>query len=81
LLDSDDFKISAPKCPTHYFPRGNGDVLEIVVLKDIKLSNVMVFDILHLDNLPIVFHILDHVITTTLSEPFEKIKNRNGFKA
>jgi hypothetical protein len=53
LFDASDFKISAPQCPTHYSPVGNGDVLDIVVHKDIRLSNV-VSDILNSDHLPII---------------------------
>jgi hypothetical protein len=35
-------------------PTGNGDVLDIVVDKNVRLSEVSVSDILALDNLPIV---------------------------
>jgi hypothetical protein len=31
LFDVNEFKISAPQCPSHYSPTGNGDVLDIVV--------------------------------------------------
>jgi hypothetical protein len=31
LFDVNQFEISAPQCPTHYSPSGNGDVLDIVV--------------------------------------------------
>jgi hypothetical protein len=31
LFDVHKFEISAPQCPTHYSPEGNGDVLDIVV--------------------------------------------------
>jgi hypothetical protein len=55
-FDLDDFEISAPQCPTHYSPAGNGDVLDIVVHRNIRLSNVIVSDILDSDCLPIVFH-------------------------
>jgi hypothetical protein len=39
LLDMNDFEISAPQCPTH---AGNGDVLDIVVHKNIRVSDVIV---------------------------------------
>jgi hypothetical protein len=42
LFDTSDFKISAPQCQTHYSPVGNGDVLDIVVHKNIRLSDVIV---------------------------------------
>jgi hypothetical protein len=38
LFGASDFKISAPQCPIHYSPSGNGDVLDIVVCKNIRLS-------------------------------------------
>jgi hypothetical protein len=71
-FDASDFEISAPQCPTHYSPVGNGDVLGIVVHKNIRLSNVLVSDILDSDHLPIIFHILDHARTKHVSAPFEK---------
>jgi hypothetical protein len=66
LFDLDDFEISAPQCPMHYSPAGNGDVLDIVVHKNIRHSDVIDSDILDSDHLPILFHILDHVRTTKL---------------
>jgi hypothetical protein len=67
LFDLNDIEISAPQCPTHYSPAGNGDMLDIVVHQNIGVSDVIV-----LDYLPIIFHILDHVKITNLSEPIEK---------
>jgi hypothetical protein len=67
-----EFKISASQCPSHYCPAGNGDVFNIVVHQNIRLSGVIVSDILDSDLLPVVFHILDHVKTKNLSEPVEK---------
>jgi exonuclease III len=67
------FEISAPQCPTRYSSGGNGDVLDIVVHSNIRLSNVIVSDILDSDHLPIIFHILDHVRTHNLSAPAEKL--------
>jgi hypothetical protein len=72
LFDLKEFKISAPQCPTHYFPAGNVDVLDIVVHQNIRVSDVTVSDILDSDHLPIVFHIRDHVKIRNLSEPVEK---------
>jgi hypothetical protein len=46
LFDVGDFEISAPQCPTNYSPVGNGDVLDIVVHKNMRLSNVIISDIL-----------------------------------
>jgi hypothetical protein len=78
LFDLDDFEISAPQCPTHYSPAGN--VLDIVVHRNIGLSNVIVSDILDSDHLPIVFHILDHVRMSKLSERTKKITNWERFQ-
>jgi hypothetical protein len=80
-FDLDEFEISAPQCPTHYSPAGNGDVLDIVVHRNSRLSNVIVSDNLDSDHLPIVFHILDHVRTTKLSEPTEKFRKWERFQS
>jgi hypothetical protein len=40
------FEVSAPQCPTHYSPEGNGDVLDIVVHKTVRLAEVAVSDTL-----------------------------------
>jgi hypothetical protein len=58
---------------------GNGDVLDIVVHKNIRLSNVS--DSLDSDHLPIIFHILDHVRTKNISAPFEKITDWEWFQS
>jgi hypothetical protein len=46
LFDSSEFQISAPQCPTHYFPAGNGDVLDIDVHQNVRLSEVIVAEVL-----------------------------------
>jgi hypothetical protein len=60
LFDANQFEISAPQCPIHYSPAGNGDVLDIVVHQNIRVSDVEVSDILDSDHLPIVFHMMDN---------------------
>jgi hypothetical protein len=72
LFDANEFEISAPQCPTHYSPAGNGDVLDIVVQQNVTVSDVIVSDILDSDHTPIILHILDHVKIRNLSEPIEK---------
>jgi hypothetical protein len=81
LFDVNEFEISAPQYPTHYSPAGNGDVLDIVVHQNIRLSYVTVSDILDSDHLPIVFHILDHVKTRNPSEPVEKFTDWERFQS
>jgi hypothetical protein len=43
-------------------------------------TKISASDILHPDHLPIVFHILDHVRTTELSEPLEKFTDWERFQ-
>jgi hypothetical protein len=38
LFDLSGFEISAPQCSTQYSPAGNGDVLDIVVHQNIRVS-------------------------------------------
>jgi hypothetical protein len=37
LVHLNEFEFSAPQCPTHYTPTGNGDVRVIVVHKNVLL--------------------------------------------
>jgi hypothetical protein len=60
---------------------GNGDVLNIVVHKNIRLSNVMVSETLDSDHLPIIFHILDHVRTKNVSAPLDKFTDWERFQS
>jgi hypothetical protein len=81
LFDVNQFESSAPQCSTHYSPSGNGDVLDIVAQQNIRVSDVIVSDILDSDHLPVIFHILDHVKIRNLSDPIEKFTDWVGFKA
>jgi hypothetical protein len=81
LFDMNDFKISATQYPTHYSHEGNGDVLDIVVHKNIKVSDVIVSDILYSDHIQIVFHILDHVKIRNFSEPIKKFTDWDRFQS
>jgi hypothetical protein len=81
LFDVSEFEISAPQRPTHYFSVGNGDVLDVVVHKNIRISNVTVSDILDSDHPPIIFHILDHVTTQNVSAPLEKFTEWERFQS
>jgi hypothetical protein len=54
LFNVSDLEISASQCPTHYSPAGNDDVLDIVVHQNIRLSEVIVSDVLDAGHLPIV---------------------------
>jgi hypothetical protein len=56
-------------------------MLDIVLHKNIKVSDVIVSNILDSDHLPIVFHILDHVKIRNLSEPIEKFTDWDRFQS
>jgi len=71
LQDNRDFQISAPQCPIHYTPSGNGDVLDIVLHRNVRISEVTVLDILDSDHLSILFHMLYHVSIRDISAPVE----------
>jgi hypothetical protein len=81
LYDASDFEISAPQCPTHYSPVGNGDVLDIVVHKNIRLSNVIISDILDSDHLPLIFHILERFQSLTSNLISPRIEINSGAEA
>jgi hypothetical protein len=79
LFDLSKFEISAPRCLTHS-PAGNGDMLGIVVHQNIRVSDVIVCDILDSDHLPVI-HILDHVKIRNLSVPIEKFTDWDQFQS
>jgi hypothetical protein len=81
LFDVNQFGISAPQCPTHYSPSENGDLLDIVVHHNIRVSDVTVSDILDSNHLPIMFHILNHVKIRNLSDPIEKFTDWDQFQS
>jgi hypothetical protein len=81
LFDLNLFEISAPQWPTHYSPVGNGDVLNVVVHQNIRVSDITVSDILDSYHLPIAFHILDHVKIRNLSDPIEKFTDWEWFQS
>jgi hypothetical protein len=81
LFDVSQFEISAPQCPTHYSPAGIGDMLDIVVRQNIRVSDIIVCDILHADQQPILFHILEHLKIRNLSEPIEKFTDWDRFQS
>jgi hypothetical protein len=81
MFDINEFEISAPQCPTHYSPAGNGDLLDIVVHQNVRLSEGIVSEVLNSDHLPIPFHILYHVTTINFSDPIEKFTDRELFQS
>jgi hypothetical protein len=76
-----ELEISAPQCPTHYSPAGNGDVLDIVVHQNNRVSGTTVSDILDSDHLQIIFHTLDHVKIRNLQKPIEKFTDWDRFQS
>jgi hypothetical protein len=75
LLHKNWFVISAPQCPTHYSPAGNGDMLYIFVHKNVRLAGAIISDILGSEHLPIVFHLLGQIKTRNFSDPVDKFTN------
>jgi hypothetical protein len=82
LFHKNKFEISAPKCPAHYSPAGNGDILDIVVQQNAstRLSSVTVSNIVDSDHLPRLFHIR-HVKIRNLSDPIEKYTDWKRFQS
>ena len=80
-LFDNDFEISAPQSPTHYSPAGNGDVLDIVVHQNVRLSEITVSDTLDSDHLPIIFHVLEHVRTRETLAQVEKLTDWDRFQS
>jgi hypothetical protein len=76
-----EFEISAPQYSTRSFPVGNGDVLDIVVHKNIWLSEVIVSDNMDSDKLPVVFHLLNHVRAENLWDSVGKFKYWERFQS
>jgi hypothetical protein len=80
FYDVNQIEISAPQRATHYSLAGNGDML-FIVHQNIRMSHVIVTDILDSDHLPILFHILAHVKIRNLSEPIEKFTDWDRFQS
>jgi hypothetical protein len=81
LFNIKDFENSSPQYPTHHSPSGNGDVLDIVVHQNIRMSDVFVSDSLASDHPPIIFHILYHIKIRNLSNPIEKFTDWDRFQS
>jgi hypothetical protein len=81
LFDLNEFEILTSQFPTHYFPEGNGDVLDNVVHQNIRVSDVIVSDILDSYHLPVLFHVLNHVKVRKLSEPIKKFTDWYRFQS
>jgi hypothetical protein len=64
-----NLEISAPQHATHFIPNGRGDVLDILVHKDIRLSEVRFLDIMNSEYIPIMFCILDHIKAREILDP------------
>jgi hypothetical protein len=70
-----NFEISAPQYSTHYTLDGGGGVLDTVVHQNVRLSEVIVTDILDSYHLPIMFIILDPVRARETLDPVDKLTN------
>jgi hypothetical protein len=64
---------------TPYTPDDRGNVLDIVVHQNVRLTEVTVTDILDSDNLPIMFSILNPARTREALDPVEKLREWQVF--
>jgi hypothetical protein len=80
LFDTNEFQISEQQFPTHFSPAGNGEVPNIMVHKTVRVSINVVSNILDLDNVPIVFQLLDLLRTNNPSDPVDKFTDWQRFQ-
>jgi hypothetical protein len=78
---SSNFESPTPQCSTHCTPDGRGDVLDIVVHQNDRLSEFIVTDVLDSGHLPIMLSILDPVTMKEALIPVENLKTGTCFKA
>jgi hypothetical protein len=76
-----NFEISASQYPTHFAPNGRGDVLDNLVHKVVRLSEVRVLGIMDSDHLPTMFCLLDHIKTREILDPVEKFTDWDRFQS
>jgi hypothetical protein len=62
LFDKKDFQILASQRPTHYNRQRIGDALNIILHKNVLLTDVIVSDVLYSHHPPVIFHIQVHII-------------------
>jgi hypothetical protein len=74
LFHVNRLEISAPQCPTNYTCAGNGDLLDIVVHQNIRVSDVIVSDNLDSDHLKIIFYTVDRVKLGISRNPLKNSK-------
>jgi hypothetical protein len=73
LFVSTYFETSAPRYCPHYKRYGRSYVVHILVHQKVRLSEVIVTDILDSDHLPIIFNILNPVRKKEALNPVEKL--------
>jgi hypothetical protein len=61
-------------------PTGNGDLLDIVVHNNVRLSEVIFSDILDSDHPPIIFHLLYRIRSRILLDPVDKFTDWKRFQ-
>jgi hypothetical protein len=80
-LFDNEFEIPLHKLPAHYSPAGKGDVLDIAIHQNVRLSEVTVSETLDSYHLPIIFHILNHVKTRNPLAQVEKFTDWDRFQS
>jgi hypothetical protein len=66
LFDINKFEISAPKCPTHYYPERNCDVLDNATHSNVRLLDAIISDLPVSVYAAAILHILDHLVVGIL---------------
>lgn len=72
LFEGNFFQISGPPCPIHYTLQKNGEVLCILLHKNVPLLDVIFSINKHSDHLSIIFHILHSIRTRDVANRAEK---------
>jgi hypothetical protein len=75
-----NFEISVPLHPTHFVTNGRGDVLDIVVHKGVRLSEVRVLYIMDSVYILIMFCILDDIKARKILDPVEIFSDCERFQ-
>jgi hypothetical protein len=76
-----EFEIPVSQCLTHYSPVRSGDELDIVMHKNVRLSDVIVSDILDSDCVTVLLHLLNHFRIKNLSDSVDKFIDWGWFQS
>jgi hypothetical protein len=80
LFHANEFEIPAPQYSAHCSPARNTDVFDIVLHRNVVLSNIIFSDIQDSRHPPIIFHILDRVTFSYIQNRVEKFSDWEWFQ-